>query len=174
MLPESVDEFVSLFWRGTERDRDVARWRVATLVIAHLGDDYRVERTVRSEEGEVLDRSCVDYLRNLERSEILETLSRDKSAAKSFGAWRHAVALLEANNARRLLVLGDTVKFLSEIRERSSDTEVVDRLLYALAEWLASEWRTDVPLAGDLRTWAIRQTRLYDLCPPGWRHLWIN
>lgn len=173
MLPDSVDEFVHLFWRGTARDRDVARWRMAAIVIQNLSEDYRVARAPHDDDGRELYRGQIDHLRGLERTELCLTLKHDKESATAFGVWRHAVARLEAGNARRLLVLGDTAKFLSDIRERSSSVEVIDQLSHALAHWLASEWRTDVPLQSDLRVWAIRQTRLPDLCPNEWRTIWI-
>jgi len=98
----------------------------------------------------------------------------DADARQQFAGWRVAVTNAEARDARELLVLGEAVRFFVDQRGSATDPESVDAYLGILGEWLNSVWRTDVPLRSDLRRWAQRRTRRYDLCPKEWRTMQVR
>jgi hypothetical protein len=88
----------------------------------------------------------------------------------AFGKWRAAVTDHEAIEASKLQTLLWAVRALYDITPAHDNPEVCARLGKGLYEQLITTWKCDVvPMEGDYRAWAIRQTRRYDLLPKAWR-----
>jgi hypothetical protein len=88
-----------------------------------------------------------------------------------FGAWRAHVTDVEARNASRLQTLALTLQTLADLHRKSSHPEQVNTRVAELGRFVEDVWRTSIPMGGDIRAWAVRITRRYDLLPAVWREL---
>lgn len=88
-----------------------------------------------------------------------------------FGSWRAHVTETEACNAARLQTLAGTLQTLADLHRRSTHPERVAARMATLGAFVEGAWGTAIPLSGDLRAWAARITRRYDLLPRAWREL---
>lgn len=88
-----------------------------------------------------------------------------------FGQWRAHVTETEARNAGRLQTLAITLQTLADLHYKSTSPDAVAGRIAALGAFVERGWRVSVPMSGDIRTWASRVTRRYDLLPREWREL---
>lgn len=88
-----------------------------------------------------------------------------------YGGWRAHVTEVEARNAARLQTLAVTLQTLADLHRKSTDPDAVSKRTAQLGLFIEGAWRVSVPLSGDVRTWASRITRRYDLLPLEWRAL---
>lgn len=111
------------------------------------------------------------WLKARDERDLIDAISDDRYA---FGCYRSAVLDLEGRNARSLHELGQHVRLLERLAALpSARTDVISPLLANAADWLAREWRTDLP-DGDLRSWSMCASRRYDLAPVFWRYLVVD
>lgn len=168
MQADPLDAFAALVAQRIswdQHERDVAEWSVWLEVRATLGAYVPAPPPFASAEVVALSKLELDDAKR----ELYDT--ENAKLAFAFGTWRAVVTEHEAMNARRLYALAQMVHSLSASRMRASRPEVVDQALAHLGDWIASVWRTDVPLQGDIRTWSSRMTRRPDLLPFAWREL---
>lgn len=112
----------------------------------------------------------------LSPSDILER-GYDQKAEKAtplgtlFGGWRVHVTDVEALNASRLQTLATTLQTLADLHRKSTDPERVSTRIAELGSFVERVWRTSIPMSGDVRAWAVRMTRRFDLLPSDWREI---
>jgi hypothetical protein len=168
MQANPLDAFVSLVSQRAswdQHDRDMATWSLWLEVRQNMGAYLPAKEPAPSHQ--------IGELSKLELSEARALLhdSDNSKIAFAFGQWRAVVTEHEARNAGRLMALAQLVQALTAARLRASKPEAVDQALAQLGEFIARQWRTDVPLGGDVRTWSSRITRRPDLLPFVWREI---
>lgn len=94
-----------------------------------------------------------------------------RNIVKAFSTWRLHVTEVEAANAARLLMLASTVRTLADLHSKSTQPERVLARLGDLGRFIEAEWGVAIPLSGDVRAWAQKTTRRYDLLSADWREL---
>lgn len=147
----------------SQRDRDAAEWRAWQCMREDLRPYGPGPEPKPLDDVVALSRMTLDQAR--------DTLKGSESLARAFGLWRYAVTLYESECAGRLTVLASMLWALADARGRSKAPERIDAALSELGDFIATAWRTAVPLNGDMRTWTSKVTRRYDLLPAGWREL---
>jgi hypothetical protein len=96
---------------------------------------------------------------------------RATSLGVVFGGWRAHVTDIEARNAARLLTVAGTLQTLADLHRKSTCPDKVAARLGTLGAFVEAAWHVAIPLQGDVRAWAARITRRYDLLPVAWRGL---
>lgn len=160
---------VLAIYTSTGRERDIAVWTSCEDVVRNL-DAYReapfVETQALREKHDFLER-----LRELDYDMLRDAAQTDPMA---FGTYRNAVLDLEGSNARKLQVLVWTLRELYRLRDlpSCSNPSLIDPLTESVGNALHFSWKlADVPLDGDYRDWAVKNTRRYDLLPRSWRYV---
>jgi hypothetical protein len=157
-IAESVD--LTLILSGTERERDVALYRICEDVLRCLESSYLPPREPPRMIG----------LAGLSVEELRDKCDKDPKFAYGFGVFRDSVLNYEGDAARRLETLRSTARTLERLLVKSTDRERVQSMLYRLGEFMAARWRCDLDLSGG-RDWSLRMVRRYDLLPVAWRYL---
>lgn len=162
--PTALHEtLVTLMTSGTSpAERAQARMQVCADVLRNLGTYVPHPWPVEPE--------FVRDLRDLSFGEIREHLRGNKDRAYQFGTWRLLVTNVEAANAGRLGVLGQTLIDLIALRAHF-EPETIDLAIAGVGDWVSQVWMTEVPLEGDLRAWATRSTINRTVLPSSWRGL---
>lgn len=144
-------------------DRDLARWEHCDGVCNAL-DDYR--QSACSEMPYLLRQHTVVTL-------IDAMAAKDGAAlATAFGNYRALVTSTEADNARKLGVLAGVSFELDALRIVAENKRPIDHALQKLSFTLRGAWRVELPeTAHNIRLWATRATRRYDLLAREWREL---
>ena len=155
------ESLVTLMTSGTSpAERAQARMEVCAEVLRHLGSYVPHPWPVEPE--------FLPDLRDLTAAEVRAHLKGNKERATQFGTWRMHVTNVEAQNAARLSVLGQTLLTLIELRE-AFEPESIDQAIAGVGDWVSRVWMTEVPLEGDLRSWSVRVTRNLTVLPVHWR-----
>jgi hypothetical protein len=94
----------------------------------------------------------------------------------AFGRWRAAVTDFEALEAGKLQALLWSVRTARAVAEDAasdeSDSALAGKLGHDLWQKVTLVWKCQtVPLDGDARAWATKQTRRFDLLPKFWRYV---
>lgn len=165
MGPTEWGSVVSTILTGLDaRERDVARWRACAALAGELKAYVPAEPVTAT--GEPLEpaydvRSVALLTR---REDIYREIQGRPDVCQGLSAWRISVTDAESLSARRLLVLGSSVAWLAGLLAREPrDRDRVVALCDSLGRWVHEVWRCDVPFNADLRQWAIKSTRRYDL-----------
>lgn len=150
------------------REHARALWVACTQVVDHP-DDYAP--LPFGAFPPLLDHKTVDDLEGYIRRASTGDDQVALQVARTFGGWRAHVTEVEALNAARLQMLASTLRTLADLMRRSTNAELVSARIAELGDFIERKWRTAIPLQGDIRTWASRITRRYDLLPFDWREL---
>lgn len=165
-LPELVVQALT----AVGKDRDVAEYRVCLAVLRNLGK-YAPSKFTHPVGWSVGDQNALSALSaGSRRPEDMRSIA--EGIPQIFGAWRCHVTDYETQEAVKLQTVVGVLRTLYKIRDRSTDTVLIDRMISSIGDLLALDWRCrDVPLNGDHRQWASRSTRRFDLLPISWRYL---
>jgi hypothetical protein len=152
------------------RDIRVAQWRACCEVLATLEAYRPVEfdafpSLLLAPDGSMLAPADVADRVKDPRTEAATPLG------VLFGWWRAHVTDVEARNAGRLQTLAQTLQTLADLHDKAIDQTPVHERIAELGQFIEDTWRTAVPLSGDIRGWAVRITRRYDLLPRAWREI---
>lgn len=144
-------------------ERDSARWEHCSGVCEAL-DDYR--QSACSEMPYLLKQHTVGSL--------VDAMGAQGGAALTlaFGNYRALVTATEATNARKLGVLAGVHFELEALRVIAENKRPIDHAMQKLSFTLRGAWRMELPeTAHNVRLWATRVTRRFDLLPREWREL---
>jgi len=151
------------------RDRARAMWDACTEVLEHP----KAYHPVGCEPMPwILSKvKPADLVAFRERAED-EKNSHARNVVNAFSAWRTHVSEVEATNAGRLHMLASTLRTLADLSGMSpARPEIVHARIADLGRFIENTWHVAIPLAGDVRTWAVKVTRRYDLLPICYREV---
>jgi hypothetical protein len=157
---DELADAVKRILRGTDRERNLALWRVCLEVCRDLEKFYMPVHapSPRSEFDVELD-------------ELRTRLQANPEFARAFGSYRDLVLEHEGIHARRLEVLRSTAVTLLRLRDLAESAEHVDRMLEKLGSFVHHAWGFDLDLSPNRRDWGLWRARRYDLLSPRAREL---
>lgn len=172
MDPQRVDWgvlFTSLMIGDRGRDRARAMWDACMEVIEHP-DAYRPVWC--NPMPPILERKVPrDILEYRVRAED-EHHAEGRNVVRALGMYRAHVTEVEAANAGRLFILASTLRTLADLASMGpTRPELVHARIADLGAFIERTWRVPVPLTGEIRSWATRATRRYDLLPVAMREV---
>jgi hypothetical protein len=169
--PQALDwgQLVTFAHQGEDRDRSRALWQACVEVLRNL-DAYRPIDFARL--PPMLEKTSVSEIVSSSARAATQQEQTGKNVVAAFSTWRAHVTEVEALNASRLHMLASTLRTLADLHAKSAQPEIVLARLADIGAFIECAWGVAIPLSGgDIRAWAQRRTRRYDLLSIEWREL---